>query len=89
MLSFAALPVLRASGQWSLSLPNSLNFSFSFHYFLIFIMALYLPRKQLLIPHSPPLPLPLPSSLSQVFPQLYGHMISQRRKVIGGKSKKE
>ena len=43
MLSFAALPVLKASHQWSTSLPNPYNLSFSFYYFLMFFMALYIP----------------------------------------------
>lgn len=62
LLYFASLPVIRARHQWSLSLPNNANISFSFYYFLIFTMLLYIP----------------------LFPQLYGHMIRQRRKVIGG-----
>ena len=43
MLAFAALPVVKASQQWSLSLPNPYNISFSFYYFLVFTMALYIP----------------------------------------------
>lgn len=62
MLMFTALPVVKARGQWSYSLPNPANISFSFYYFLCFFMLLYIP----------------------LFPQLYGHMIKQRKKVIGG-----
>jgi very-long-chain (3R)-3-hydroxyacyl-CoA dehydratase len=67
MLAFTALPVLKASEQWSLSLPNPYNIAFSFYYFTAFGMALYIP----------------------FFPQLYGHMIKQRQKVMGGKTKEE
>ena len=45
MLYFAALPVVRARGQWNYSLPNPLNIAFNFHYFLLFTILLYIPRK--------------------------------------------
>jgi len=45
MLYFSALPVVRARGQWNYSLPNPLNISFNFHYFLLFTILLYIPRK--------------------------------------------
>jgi len=61
LLFFAALPVVKAQRQWSLELPNDYNISFSFYYFLIFSMLLYIP----------------------LFPQLYGHMIRQRAKILG------
>ncbi|XP_003386467.1 PREDICTED: very-long-chain (3R)-3-hydroxyacyl-CoA dehydratase 2-like [Amphimedon queenslandica] len=60
ILFFTALPVVRATQQWSISLPNPLNFAFSYYYFLIFGAFIYIP----------------------LFPQLYGHMISQRKKVL-------
>ncbi|KAJ8311282.1 hypothetical protein KUTeg_011167 [Tegillarca granosa] len=47
---------------YSYSLPNALNVSFNFHYFLIFFMLSYIP----------------------VFPQLYTHMLAQRKKIISG-----
>lgn len=43
LLFFAALPVVKATRQWSLSLPNDYNISFSFYYFLIFSMVMYIP----------------------------------------------
>lgn len=67
MLMFTALPVMQASQQWSLSLPNHYNMAFSYYYFTAFLMFLYIP----------------------LFPQLYGHMIQQRKKVIGTKTKEE
>lgn len=33
---------------WSYSLPNSWNFTFSYNYFLIFVMLLYIPRKSII-----------------------------------------
>lgn len=45
MLYFSARPVVRASGQWNYSLPNPLNVSFNFHYFLIVTILLYIPCK--------------------------------------------
>lgn len=47
---------------YSYSLPNALNVSFNFYYFLIFFMLSYIP----------------------VFPQLYTHMLAQRKKIISG-----
>lgn len=61
LLFFASLPVVKARKQWELELPNAMNVSFSFYYFLIFTMLLYIP----------------------LFPQLYGHMIKQRAKILG------
>ena len=45
MLVFSAFPVVRASRMFSLSLPNELNWSFDYYYFLIFIAFLYLPSE--------------------------------------------
>lgn len=67
LLLFSAIPVTTASGQWTTSLPNYLNMSFSFPYFLVLTILLYVP----------------------IFPQLYGHMIAQRKKVLGAKPKEE
>jgi len=63
---YFALPHYEATQNFSISLPNSYNFTFSFWYLIVVIMLLYIP----------------------VFPQLYGHMFSQRRKILGGASKK-
>ncbi|XP_024612277.1 very-long-chain (3R)-3-hydroxyacyl-CoA dehydratase 2 isoform X3 [Neophocaena asiaeorientalis asiaeorientalis] len=57
---YAALPFVRQSGLYSISLPNKYNFSFDYYAFLILIMISYIP----------------------IFPQLYFHMIHQRRKVL-------
>ena len=45
MLVFSAFPVVRASRMFSLSLPNELNWSFDYYYFLLFIAFLYLPSE--------------------------------------------
>ena len=47
MLMFTALPVVRARRQWSCSLPNAANVSFSFYYFLCVFMLLYIPCEPL------------------------------------------
>ncbi|NWY00560.1 HACD2 dehydratase, partial [Nothoprocta ornata] len=57
---YAALPFVRQSGLYSISLPNKYNFSFDYYTFLILIMISYIP----------------------IFPQLYFHMLHQRRKVL-------
>ena len=36
--------------SWSYTLPNTWNFTFSYHYFLGLVMLLYIPRKIILIP---------------------------------------
>jgi len=64
---YNALPYYKSSGMYSLSLPNFINWSFNFQYFVIYVMLSYIP----------------------VFPKLYFHMFSQRRKIIGGELKKE
>ncbi|KAJ8255523.1 hypothetical protein COCON_G00193870 [Conger conger] len=57
----AALPYVKKTGLYSVTLPNKYNFSFSYHTFLIITMVAYIP----------------------LFPQLYFHMLWQRRKVLG------
>ncbi|KAG5833665.1 very-long-chain (3R)-3-hydroxyacyl-CoA dehydratase 2-like [Anguilla rostrata] len=57
----AALPYVKKTGLYSVTLPNNYNFSFSYHTFLIITMVAYIP----------------------LFPQLYFHMLWQRRKVLG------
>ncbi|OXB65576.1 hypothetical protein ASZ78_015036 [Callipepla squamata] len=57
---YAALPFVRQSGLYSISLPNKYNFSFDYYTFLILVMISYIP----------------------LFPQLYFHMLRQRRKVL-------
>uniref|UniRef100_A0A1B6L6H3 Very-long-chain (3R)-3-hydroxyacyl-CoA dehydratase n=1 Tax=Graphocephala atropunctata TaxID=36148 RepID=A0A1B6L6H3_9HEMI len=61
---YAAQKFVGDTQLWSISLPNKLNFTFNYHYFIIYIMLLYIP----------------------LFPQLYLHMFSQRKKIIGGNS---
>uniref|UniRef100_A0A8C4WIS5 Very-long-chain (3R)-3-hydroxyacyl-CoA dehydratase n=2 Tax=Gopherus evgoodei TaxID=1825980 RepID=A0A8C4WIS5_9SAUR len=58
----AALPYVKKTGIFSLRLPNKYNVSFDYYYFLIIVMASYIP----------------------LFPQLYFHMLWQRRKVLHG-----
>ncbi|XP_018323412.1 very-long-chain (3R)-3-hydroxyacyl-CoA dehydratase 2 [Agrilus planipennis] len=50
---------------WSVDLPNFINFSFQYDYFIMLVMLLYIP----------------------LFPQLYLHMFTLRRKVLGGVNK--
>ena len=63
---YTALPVVKKTGILSLPMPNVLNFGFSYHSFLIFVMFCYIP----------------------IFPQLYFHMVAQRKKFISSKEKK-
>ena len=94
MLYFASLPVIWARGQWNYSLPNAANISFNFYYFLVITMLLYIPCEHICFRYSGFVP---PSNHHHcvinfivgffsviVVPQLYGHMIKQRRKIIGG-----
>lgn len=60
---YSALPFVRQTSLYSITLPNKWNFSFDYYTFLILVMISYIP----------------------LFPQLYFHMIHQRRKVIGSK----
>ncbi|KAG8125178.1 hypothetical protein E2320_020439 [Naja naja] len=57
---YAALPFVKRSGLFSISLPNKYNFSFDYYTFLILVMLTYIPS----------------------FPQLYFHMLHQRRKIL-------
>ncbi|XP_030064643.1 very-long-chain (3R)-3-hydroxyacyl-CoA dehydratase 2 isoform X2 [Microcaecilia unicolor] len=57
---YAALPIVRKTGLYSINLPNKYNFSFDYYTFLILVMVSYIP----------------------IFPQLYFHMLHQRRKII-------
>lgn len=36
-----ALPMLAASGWWSLDLPNALNWAFSYRSFMVLVLGLY------------------------------------------------
>ena len=64
---YYSLPVVKETGILSLPMPNLINFSFSYHIFLIFVMFCYIP----------------------IFPQLYFHMVAQRKKFIGSSAKKD
>lgn len=59
---YAAQSYVGESQLWSYSLPNALNFAFSYQYMLICIMLSYIP----------------------LFPRMYLHMFSQRKKVLVG-----
>jgi len=63
---YSSLRHVAKSGLYSVSMPNSFNFAFDFHLFLILVMLSYIP----------------------IFPQLYFHMVRQRKKVIGGRKDK-
>lgn len=43
MLVFSALPIVGASGQFSFSLPNAMNWAFDYYYFLLLVISLYIP----------------------------------------------
>eukprot|EP00191_Tetraselmis_sp_GSL018_P010800 CAMPEP_0177619286 /NCGR_PEP_ID=MMETSP0419_2-20121207/26159_1 /TAXON_ID=582737 /ORGANISM="Tetraselmis sp., Strain GSL018" /LENGTH=43 /DNA_ID= /DNA_START= /DNA_END= /DNA_ORIENTATION= len=38
-----ALPTIKASEMWSVSMPNSLNFAFSYYIFCLLGAAAYIP----------------------------------------------
>ncbi|PXF45376.1 Very-long-chain (3R)-3-hydroxyacyl-CoA dehydratase 2 [Gracilariopsis chorda] len=40
---YAALPHIRQSKLFSISLPNYLNFAFNYHYFCVIILTMYIP----------------------------------------------
>jgi Protein tyrosine phosphatase-like protein, PTPLA. len=42
---YAAQSYVANNKLWSLEMPNKLNVTFSYHYFLLFTMLLYIPRK--------------------------------------------
>uniref|UniRef100_A0A8C6YFE8 Very-long-chain (3R)-3-hydroxyacyl-CoA dehydratase n=2 Tax=Naja naja TaxID=35670 RepID=A0A8C6YFE8_NAJNA len=42
---YAALPFVKRSGLFSISLPNKYNFSFDYYTFLILVMLTYIPSK--------------------------------------------
>ncbi|KAI8506133.1 hypothetical protein Bbelb_164860 [Branchiostoma belcheri] len=62
---YSSLAPAAEQKAFSLEMPNPLNVSFYYHYFLVGVMFTYIP----------------------IFPQLYFHMVRQRRKVIGGVTK--
>lgn len=45
---YAAQKYAANTDAWSYALPNKWNFTFSYHYFLLTVMFLYIPRKELL-----------------------------------------
>jgi hypothetical protein len=61
-MAWLALPFIKQTGLWSVELPNSWNFGFSYFALNILIMLTYIPG----------------------LPQLYGYMLVQRKKVLGG-----
>jgi uncharacterized membrane protein YgcG len=46
-----ALPAIRATGLWSVRMPNALNFAFDYHTLCLLVMLAYLPGA----PPPPPL----------------------------------
>lgn len=72
---YTAFPIVHATKQWSISLPNPWNFVFSYYYYGMFGIMLYLSgqRSNIFV---------LFHYIVLVFPQLYGHMINQRRKAL-------
>lgn len=61
-MAWLALPFIKDTGLWSVEMPNSWNFGFSYYVLNILIMLTYIPG----------------------LPQLYGYMLTQRKKVLGG-----
>ncbi|XP_065214780.1 very-long-chain (3R)-3-hydroxyacyl-CoA dehydratase hpo-8-like [Planococcus citri] len=61
---YAAQAYVAEHKNFTIELPNAMNFTFSYQYFLLFNMIGYIPG----------------------FPQLYLHMFTQRKKIIGGSS---
>ena len=45
---YAAQAFVANKKLWTLEMPNKLNFTFSYHYFLLFMMFLYIPRESIL-----------------------------------------
>lgn len=64
---YAAQSFAKQTKLFSIELPNRANFTFSYHYLLLGIMASYVP----------------------LFPKMFFHMVSQRKKTIGGSSDKK
>jgi very-long-chain (3R)-3-hydroxyacyl-CoA dehydratase len=56
-----ALPALRATDKWGISMPNPYNVGFTYWIGCLLAVGAYVPG----------------------FPQLYGYMVAQRRKVLG------
>lgn len=61
-----ALPYIRDTQWYSITMPNFANVSFSYYYFVIFVLLAYIPG----------------------FPQMYLHMLKQRKKVLSPDPKK-
>ena len=85
---FAALPLYNATQKYSVNLPNKLNFTFSFYYFIVVFMLFYFPGKPIFSCY-----LWTNNNVKEifflVFPKLFGHMLAQRRKVLGGGTKQD
>jgi very-long-chain (3R)-3-hydroxyacyl-CoA dehydratase len=64
---FAALPDIKNDHDRNITMPNELNATFNFYYFIIILMLLYIPG----------------------FPPMYGHMLRQRKKVLGRQYQEE
>lgn len=62
-----ALPYIRDTQWYSVTLPNFANVTFSYYYFVLFVLLAYIPG----------------------FPQMYLHMLNQRKKMLGGETAKK
>lgn len=87
---YAAQQEVAEKKLWSYELPNAFNFAFSYQYTLILIMLMYIPcKKHTFKRFEKAKGLTWIFNLFSVFPQLYLHMFSQRRKVVGGAVSKD
>ena len=44
-MAWLALPLIKATGLWSIALPNALNFAFSYHAACVLTMLTYIPGE--------------------------------------------
>jgi very-long-chain (3R)-3-hydroxyacyl-CoA dehydratase len=70
---------------FTIEMPNAVNFTFDYQIALWLLMLLYIPSKlyKIIFKH-----LFTVSPFFLVFPQLYMHMFTLRRKVLGGTQQK-
>ena len=87
---YLALPTIRKSKMWSATMPNSLNIGFDYPLLCWAMLAGYIPGET----EGQAVKLAAATWVDKLlnchvagFPQLYLYMISQRKKMLGSKSK--